>query len=664
MRSKKIIAVLLSVIMLVALLAACGEKTEGKSDSGDSKPSNDGTGTSTGTGSEGNGEVKVTEDSITDLVTYQISTGEIVTWNILYTQAATDGAVLTNCVSGLLQTDPHGNIVPDLAESYEMSADGLTWTFHLRDGVKWVDYNGNEMADVVAQDWITSLEWVFNYWKNEGANISMYAGLIDGAEEYYNMTKDLEEQAAYDLDISEFTNMVKGIEAPDDSTVIYHLTRTCPYFPSLAVYSALSPLSAELLATTTPEDYKGADNTGIWYCGPYTVTEFVRANEKVFTKNPLYWDDSVLRFDTVTVKMLESHNVAFELFKNGEIDTVTLQSSTVASLAEGDPLYDYMCIERSNGTIFQFDWNYAKNNEDGTPDTNWNTAIANESFRKAIYYGVDLTEYLTNVNPLDPLYGEAYTLSAETLCTTSDGRDYTDLVYDKLGIERTGETFARYDASKAEDYKKSAIEELTPQGVTFPVEVDYYIASGNQGALDSANILKKCFETGLGSDFVTFNICTYVTSYANEVRNPSLQSYYPAGWMADYGDPLSYLEQWIIGSDNAYFANYYDHFDQSTDEVIALVQEYTDMVNEANAIIDDMDARYEKFAEAEAFLIDHALIFSIYQSNGVVLTNINAWSKVTGVFGGNSGRYINWETNSNGYTRDEYTALRDEFYGN
>lgn len=645
MKSNKIIAVILSVVMLVTLLAACGDKTDSETGNGSST-------------------VKVTEDSITDLVTYQISTGEVDTWNILYTQSAAVGAVLVNCVAGLLQTDPHGNVVPDLAESYDTSEDGLTWTFHLRDGLKWVDYNGNVMADLVAEDWLTSFEWVFNYWKNEGASTSMFSGLIEGASEYYDLTKEMEEDEAYALDMTLFKETVTGVEAPDDVTVVYHLTRPCPYFASLAVYSALCPLSAELLATTTPEDYKGADNTGIWYCGPYTVTQFVNANEKVFTQNPYYWDDSAVRFNTVTVKMVESHNVAYEMFKNGELDTVTLQSSTVASIPEGSELYDYMCVERSNGTIFQFDWNYAKNNEDGTPDVNWNTAIANENFRKALYYGIDLTDYMTFNNPLDPLYGEAYTLSAETLCTTSDGRDYTDLVYEKIGIERTGESFARFDASKAEEYKQAAIDELTAQGVTFPIEVDYYIASGNQTSLDGANVLKQCFEKTLGSDFVTFNICTYITSFANEVRNPSLQSYYPAGWMADYGDPLSYLEQWILGSDNAYFSNYYDHFDQSTDEVIALVQEYTDMVNEANAIIDDMDARYEKFAEAEAFLIDHALIFSIYQSNGVVMTNINAWSKITGVFGGNSGRYINWETNSNGYTNEEYTSLRNEFYGN
>lgn len=654
MKTRKVFAVLLVACMLLAVMAGC-------SDSGNGSGNNGTTGGSDAAAGSVAERIASNPNNITDLVVYQTAAGEVDTWNILYTQSANVGGVLGNLVDPLLMTDPHGNIVPCLAESYETSEDGLTWTFHLREGATWVDYEGNYMADVKASDWVYALEWVFNFWKNDGNNTSMVSGILEGVQEYYDMTKELDEEEAYALDISVFTDMVSGIETPDDQTVIYHLMTPCPYFASIAVYSSMSPAPTDLISTTAPTDYKALDNTGIWYCGPYTITTFVSGNEKVYTRNESYWDDTVYIFNTVTVKMLESSTVAYELWQNGEIDVVTLSTSTIATIPEGDELYDKI-ITTSNGVIYQFNWNYAKNLEDGTPDVNWNTAIANEAFRKSIYYGVDLYNYMAYSNPFDPLSSEAYTLSAKTLATTSDGRDYTDLVYDKLDdIEINGETFARYDADKAQSYKEQAIEELTAQGVTFPVEIDYYIASGNQSSLDSATIVQQCFEESLGSDYINFQIKTYISSASKEVYTPRLQSYNASGWMADYGDPFSYLQQWILGDDNAYYTKNYNHTDESTPEVIALFQEYTDMVNEANAIIDDMDARYEKFAEAEAFCINHALIFSIYQNTSLQFTCINNYSKITSVFGGNSGRYVNWETNSEGYTTEEDKAFRVAF---
>ena len=133
-----------------------------------------------------------------------------------------------------------------------------------------------------------------------------------------------------------------------------------------------------------------------------------------------------------------------------------------------------------------------RNKEDGTPDTNWNTAIANENFRKAIYYGLDLTDYYKRVNAVNPMNCENNFYTMKGLIYTSDGTDYTELVRQEMGLpENNGETMIRLDAEKAEEYKQAAIEELTALGVTFPVGLDYYIASANQVSLDSANVFKQ-----------------------------------------------------------------------------------------------------------------------------------------------------------------------------
>jgi oligopeptide transport system substrate-binding protein len=662
MKARKLLSVLLAICMLAAILAGCSgsNSSDGSTSDSTTAANGDSSSESTESGSTDAERIASNPNNITDYYTYQTAAGEVDTWNVLYTQTATTGAVLGNLVDPLLMTDPHGNIVPCLAESYEVSEDGLTWTFNLRDNATWVDYNGNYMADVKSSDWVYSLEWIFNFWKNDGNNTSMLSELLEGVEDYYEYTKEMEEEEAYALDISVFTDMVSGIETPDDYTVIYHLTKVCPYFASIAVYNAMSPAPTDLISTTDAADYKALDNTGIWYCGPYTITTFVSGNEKVYTKNESYWDDTVYRFNTVTVKMLESSSVAYELWKNGEIDYVSLNSSTIATIPEGDELYDKI-ISTTNNCVYQFNWNYAKNLEDGTPDTNWNTAISNMNFRKSLYYGVNLYNYMAYANPFEPLTAEAYTLSAKTLATMSDGRDYTDLVYDLIDTQPNGEEWVRFDADKAEEYKQAAIEELTALGVTFPIEVDYYIPSGNQTSLDSATIMKQCFEDSLGTDYINFQIKTYISSATKEVYTPSLQSFNVSGWMADYGDPFSYLQQWILGDANAYYTTYYTHADQTTGETAELFQQYTDLVNEANAIVDDMDARYEKFAEAEAFCINNALIFSVYRNTTLQFTCVNNYSKITSVFGGNSGRYVNWETNYEGYTTADDEAFREAF---
>lgn len=162
--------------------------------------------------------------------------------------------------------------------------------------------------------------------------------------------------------------------------------------------------------------------------------------------------------------------------------------------------------------------------------------------------------------------------------------------------ESNGETMVRLDAEKAEQYKQQAIEELTALGVTFPVGVDYYIAASNQAALDSANVLKQALADSLGEDYVTLNIKTYISSASKEVYEPKLQSINISGWGADYGDPQNYLGQETYGNDYAYYTRTLSNINdveetEATKVLLDEYKEYTAMVEEANKICDDLDAR-------------------------------------------------------------------------
>ena len=665
---KKTASRLLALALTAALvLSGCG----GGGTTTEEKPAEN-TGSTTEQGGEKKEEEKKEEsaalasgDEISDLVISKLITRELETFNILYSQRAEDGENLTNLVDGLLEVDTDGKLVPGIAEEWGTEDGGLTWTFKIRQGVKWVDVNGNEKAECTAKDFAAGLEWVMNFHKNNSSNTSMPLEMIKGAKEYYEYTKTLSDEEAFALNAEEgskFREMV-GLETPDDYTLVYHCITQKPYFDTLATYNSLYPISSAMIEELGgPAGVKSMNNENMWYNGAYTMTSYIHNNEKIFTKNPLYWDTECKRFETVTIKMVESNDISFQLYQNGEIDYVDLSEAHINTIAK-DPsnkYYNYMVPAVPSKYSYQFHFNYNKKKEDGTPDKNWNTAIANEAFRKSWYYGLNLSDYWKRTNAIDPMVCENNFYTMKGLVYTTDGTEYTELVKKELGLgETNGNTPARVDPAKAEEYKKQAIEELTALGVTFPVEVDYYISASNQVALDSANVMAQAFSDGLGDDYVKFNIKTYVSSNRNEVVQPHLHSFVTNGWGADYGDPQNYLGQEVYGNDNAYYSANYSYINELTEEtpenkaLLDTYKEYTKMVETADAITDDLDARYAAYAKAEAYLLDHVLVLPCNYSIGWCLSKIDNDTKMYAMYGAQNEKIKNWATNSAGYTSEE-----------
>ena len=365
-------------------------------------------------------------------------------------------------------------------------------------------------------------------------------------------------------------------------------------------------------------------------------------------------------FDSVTYKMVESKDVAFQMFQAGEVDDITLTESNLHTIYDNpsNEYHDNLVESRPTKFSYQIHFCWDKYLENGEPDTNWNTAIANESFRKAWYYGLDLTPYLARTNYINPQNCANYAYTMSNLVSFSDGTEYTQRVMDKLGIKADGTSFARYDAAKADEYKSKAIEELTAKGVTFPVEIDYYIKASDQTALDNANVMKQMFSDCLGDDFVTFNIKTYVSSVAKEVRNPQLASFYVNAWGADYGDPQNFLGQETYGDDNAWYSTAYSKANNITDpELLAVYQKFTAMVEKASNTTDDMDARYEAYADAEAYMLDKVITLPLYKVVSWEMTHVNDYSKIYAPYGIQINKFKNWETSVDLYTTEDYAKL-------
>ena len=660
-KGTRLLALLLAAMMV---LTACGGGGEPKQpDTTDTPPATtDGETPSTTPETPTTPVTDNKGEPIKDFVTYQTATAEMETLFTLYSESAGDLDYLTNCIAGLLEIDNRGKFIPGIAKEWDTPDEGKTWTFKLRDDVVWVDVNGNEMAKCTSKDWLTSLEYVLNWHKNSGRNSSMPRMMIAGAEEYFKTVEAMDEAEALELncDSDLFKNTV-GIEAPDDYTLVYHCVSNMLYFDSLAVSAALMPLSqGQLDAVGVGSEMNSIENTDLWYNGPYIMTEYIQNNSKTFTRNESYYDKDCTLFDTVTVLMVDDVLMGQQLFMNGEVDIAPLSESNLRTIY-GDPnneWYEHLVEGRPSKYSYQAHFNFHKKLDDGSEDDNWNNAIANTAFRQSIYYGMDLTNYWARTNFIHPEKCENVAYTMKGLLYFSDGTDYVEHVWEKIGLP---DGRGRYDATKAQQLVEQAKQELEGK-VTFPVQLDHWIAASNQNSLDQAVVLKEIIEAIGGPEYITLNIRTYATSLQKEVTDFRLHCWsFGNGWGADYADPENFLFQELYDDAGALYSMNTSFINEATDpQLIEDYKTYTAMVREAAGIY-DKDERYEKFAEAEAFMLDKAFVVPVLYQVNWRLTKVNAYTQKYAMFGMQNNMWKNWETSTEPYTTEQYTQLEAAF---
>ena len=645
-----------------SLLAACG----GKSDNGSSAASTSGAAAPNTTGAT----------PLKEFISFESGNRELESWNMLYTQKAEDANVITNLWDGLLSFDCYGKVVPAIASSWEHNDDSTVWTFHLRDDVDWVDANGEVKDHLTSKDFLVGFEWVMNSYKNEANNTSMPNDTVVGAADYYEQTKAAGDAAA-DMTYEDMLAAGVGIEAPDDYTLVFTCKDPCPYFDTVAAYNSFYPVAPALLDELGIEGFRGCDNTTMWYNGPYVVEEYIQGNTKSYIPNPSYYDAAnVSRFERLTITMISDGSISLQLYENRELDEVDLGESSIATI-QADPsnvFNQQLCEKRPKKFSYCFIFNYDKRKADGTADENWNKAIANKAFRQCFSKGLELSKFYARYNPINPLKCENDFFTMSGLCYTTDGTDYTSLVAKELGLDGEkydGKTMKRLRTNNGDitDLKKQAMDELSAIGVTFPVHCSYYILAGSTTALDSATVLKQCFTDSFGDDFIVLDIETFVSSTMKEVVAPKLQSFVHMGWGADFGDPINFLTQIVVHDDNAYYSCNMTNIEGIAEngaadyqkDLVAAYEQFTDLVNEGRAIVNDTDARYAAFAKAEAYFLEENLIFPTVYDVTWCLTHANEYSKINAMYGPCNYKAVNWETSEEAYTTEQYEEFAAAF---
>ena len=588
--------------------------------------------------------------SNTDTSTYSSTfSANPTTFNYLLDYYADNTAVITNLVDGLLENDSYGNLVPALAEDWSVSSDGLTYTYKLRKDAKWYTADGEEYASVKAQDFVTGIKYAAD---NKGQAMDLIQNSIKGLNDYVTgVTND-------------FSTV--GVKALDDYTVEYTLTRPEPYWNSKTTNSILFPVNEEFLKSKD-KDFGTLTPDSILYNGPYLLKDFTSKSSIEYVKNPHYYDHDKVTIEKVKLAYFDGSDQEMTIrnFESGaySIAGVYPNSSNYAKTKE--KYQDNIVYSLQDKTSWYFNFNVNRKTYNHTAKTtdeqkkSAQTAILNKNFRQAINFGIDRTAYSAQSNGEEAASKTLRnTLVPPTFVQVGD-KTFGEVTAYKLvnygtewsGINLADAQDAYFNKEKAQAKFAEAKKELEAQGVTFPIHLDIPVDQTNKNAVSGMNSVKQTLETVLGSDNVVIDVQQLSTDDFGNVAflapNPAARDYDLNfdGWVGDYQDPSTYLDP--FNAEDGFYLKIFGLDAKEDQELIKSLglDTYTKLLKEADAENQDVAKRYEKYAEAQAWMIDNSLIMSTMSNGGTAsVTKVTPFTRAYSLVGikgdGNNYKYM------------------------
>lgn len=585
-----------------------------------------------------------------DSVYRSLYSGEIGTLNYLTTSSENEYSVAANIVDTLVEHDAYGQIVPCLAESWEQSEDGLTWTFHLRDGATWVTADGKYYADVTAEDFVTAAKYILNA-QNASSTAWILTDYLVGAQEYFDSTStpDEGEEAPEPFD---WENV--GVKAVDEKTIAYTTSEPCPYFLSMLDYVCYMPVNAQFLEEKGDQFGLATGNDTVLYCGAYTLSEFKPQEKRVFTKNESYWDaEHVYLTKLEQTYNKEASTLSPELYLRGEIDSATITSTIAAEWLANEETADLIHPVRQVGQYsYFFCFNFNPQFDEVYEPENWKIAVNNENFRQSIMAGLDRVKAKTVIEPDNPedLLWDTVTPSDIVIY---DGQDYT-----QMGA--LADVKVEFNEEKAKAYRDAAIPELTEAGATLPIKVLMCYNPSDSSWAEECQVIEQQLEGLLGSDYIDIIVEPGPsTGFLKEIRRSGKYAFMKCNWGLDFADPVNTCEPFRRDDNYGFLVNatqesLYDENGEMT------YYNLTDAAREMSG--SDMEARYLAFAEAEAYLINHALTIP-YGSNtgGYTASRLNPFESQFAATGLATCRYKGQHLLEKPMSTDEFYDAYDEW---
>ncbi len=479
----------------------------------------------------------------------------------LDTNLATDGdsfEVIADCIDGLTQMDADGAAVPALAESWDISDDGMTWTFHLRDA-KWS--NGDP---VTANDFVfawklamtANVEYGYMFDSSVGCVKNADAILYDGA----------------DPD-------TLGVTAADDKTLVVELEAPVSFFASLMYFPTFYPLN-EAFYSSLDEGTYGTSPYTFLSNGAYLLEDYTPgAASFTLVKNPDYWDAGRVNIEGLKYQVVGSSDNALTAFRSGTLDLVSVSGSQVPAAQADEKLASNIKVTGA-GYMWYLSFSQTEANANGGQ-------LANANLRLAITNAIDRESLVENY-VMDGSIPTFTCVPPQFAASATTGEDFS-------ADQTRFADVCSYDVEKAQAYLAAAKTELGADEFTFTM-----IYGNNEGDEVSkvAQAIKEEVEANLPG--VTLNL--QAMSKAERLDKMQNDNYDVAltRWGPDYADPMTYLGMWI--TDNANNYGFWSNADYDQ-----LIKDCT-----TGAYVTDYDARWAALYEAETLVMNDAVIAPLY----------------------------------------------------
>ena len=565
--------------------------------------------------------------------------------------------VTGNVIDGLLENDQYGNLVPSVAEDWSVSKDGLTYTYKIRKGIKWYTNEGEEYGEVKAQDFVTGLKHAV---AKKSQALYLVQDSIKGLDDYINgKTND-------------FSTV--GIKATDDYTLVYTLNNPESFWNSKTTMGVLAPINEDFLASKGDDFGKPTDVTSILYNGPYLLKGLTSKSSIEMTKNQNYWDKGNVFIDDIKLTFFDGQD-ADSLgrgFDEGRYPAAPLFKNSANYERFKEKYKDNIVYSQQRGGSYYISTNIdrvAYNHTSKTTDeekTSTKKALLNKDFRQALAFGADRTAAVSQVFGDEVAPRKLRTsFTPPTFVQIGDQSfgqvtkaelDKLDTAWSDVSLDDAQDSL--HNVEKAKTKLEAAKKTLQADGVQFPIHLDLPVSSTQTDFVRQAQSYKQSIEEALGVENVVVDIQQVsddelgsMTVLATSKDNIDWDINPNSGWSPDYADPSTYLDAFDPTSGPTLLGalGIAPGSDSSAIKAVGL-DKYKELLDDANSEKTDLEKRYSKYAKAQAWLTDSALIIPVNSDGAQMLVT----KKVPGT--GADG-WVGDKTGENSY---KYLKIQDK----
>ncbi len=472
--------------------------------------------------------------------------------------------LLSHCMDGLMQLDEKGQVIPAIAESYEVSEDGKEYTFHLRDA-KWA--NG---------DPVTAADFVFA-WRRH----------CEMAEEYaYVMGSSVACIKNADAVIKGADSTTLGVSAPDEKTLVVELEAPVPYLPSLMSFPVFFPVNEKFYNSLEKGTYGITPQTFLSN-GAFELADYLPGTASIqLKKNETYWNADAISLDSMKYQVVSSSDNALTAFRNGNLDVVQIKGNQAVH-ARQDAELSARLQPVATGNLYFLSFNQdPKNHHAG--------ALADPNLRLAISNAID-RESLVNNYVMDGSRASYRAVPQGFAPHRETGEFFA-------ADERRYSDYIGFDVEKARAYLERAKRNLGRDH--FELQLAFPGDKGDTMAR-VVQAIKAQVEKNLPGVEVQLRPMPKAEYFENITTNN--YDFTLTNWVPDYEDPMAFLYQWTT-------AGCVDCEHWSNESYDRLIEEST-----KGSLAADYDARWKALEEAEKILLENAVIAPLYVGTDAML---------------------------------------------